>query len=381
MKQREYLGFNSIDNLKPILDKHNPKNIFLVTGRKSYETCGAKSILDITLQPYKVTHFYDFEVNPKIKDVEKGIKNFRENECDFVIAVGGGSALDIAKAINLFSNNEESVLLTYTKNPENIKNKGKPLVAIPTTSGSGSEATRFAVLYKDKTKCSFAHVFILPDYAIVDPQFTINLPKYITACTGMDAFSQAVESYWSTNLTDESKEYARKAIKLIIENLQDAVNNPNEKSREAMAKAAHLAGKAINISFTTSCHAIAPPITSYFGVPHGHAVALTLAQMLIYNSQVTEDDLLDKRGLDYVKNTINELVALIGARTVEEAGKKIKGLMEDIGLITRLSELGIKTNEDVDLIIRDSFNPNRLKSNPRLLTKEALRKDILSKIM
>ena len=158
-----------------------------------------------------------------------------------------------------------------------------------------------------------------------------------------------------------------------MENIAGAVNNPSEKSRGAMAKAAHLAGKAINISKTTASHAISYPVTSYFNVPHGHAVALTIPQMLIYNSQVTKEDVLDKRGSDYVKNTINELSSLVGANNAEEASKKITHLMKEIGLGTKLSEVGIKTREDVEIIIKNGFNPDRVKNNPRALTEKALR--------
>ena len=218
------------------------------------------------------------------------------------------------------------------------------------------------------------HDSIIPDYAIIDPRFIMNLPKSITASAGMDALSQAVESYWCNNSTDESKRYARAAIKLIIKNLQNAVNTPSKKAREAMARAAHLAGKAINISRTTACHAISYPITSYFNVPHGHAVALTIPSMLLYNSQVSKEELLDKRGLNYVKNVIKEIVNLIGVENVEEASKKIIALMGNIGLKTNLSELGIKTNRNIELIIKNGFNPDRINNNPRKLTEKALRK-------
>ena len=373
MIQQGYIGLNSISNLKNILIQHNPKNIFLVTGRASYKKCGAKKIIGPMLTGYNVTHFYDFEVSPKLNDIEKGIEIYKKNNCDFVIAVGGGSVMDIAKSVRAFAANDGSPE-DYVKATKSVENKGKPLVAIPTTAGSGAEATHFAVVYIDKTKYSLAHEFILPDYAIVDPHFTMTLPKNQTAATGMDALAQGIESYWCINSTDASKKYAAEAIKLAMENLGNAVNNPNEKAREAMSKAAHLGGKAINISKTTASHAISYPITSYFNVPHGHAVALTLGKMLIYNAGITEEDVLDKRGVDYVKNMLNEIVNIIGAESVEEASKKITNLMKEIGLGTKLSELGIKTDEDVEIIIKNGFNPERVKNNPRRLTEEALRK-------
>ena len=373
MLQQEYIGFNSINNLKNILSRHHPLNIFLVSGKNSYEKSGAKAILDVILTNYNVVHFHDFDVNPKLTDIKKGIKIFMKNKCDFVIAVCGGSAIDIAKSINLFAANIEEPI-EYIKKGKNIENKGNTLIAIPTTAGSGSEATHFAVIYIDKIKYSLENYFILPDYAIVDPQFTMSLPKSLTASSGIDAFSQAIESCWSINSTKESKKHAKEAIKLTIKYLPKDVGNTSEESREAMAKAAHLAGKAINISKTTACHAISYPITSYFSVPHGHAVALTLAKMLEYNSKVTEKDLLDKRGIDYVRDIIKEISNLIGAKNTEEASKKITNLMKEIGLKTKLSKLGIKTDEDIEIIIKNGFNPDRVKNNPRKLTKKALRK-------
>lgn len=374
----EFVGKGTINHLKNILSKHNPKNIFLVTGKYSYENSGSKSAIALILSDYNVTHFYDFETNPKLNDIEKGINLFKKNNCDFVIAVGGGSVMDVAKSINILAANSAEPI-EFIKNKKNIDKKGKLLVAIPTTSGSGSEATKFTVVYIDKTKYSLEHELIIPDYAIVDPQFTLSLPKNATASTGMDALCQGIESYWSINSTDESKKYAGEAIKLVIGNLSDAVNNSSEEAREAMAKAAHLAGKAINISKTTACHAISYPITSYFNIPHGHAVALTIGQMLVYNSQVSEKDLLDNRGVDYEKNTIKELVSLIGVESIEDAFKKISKLMKKIDLKTKLSELGITTNEDIELIIKNGFNLDRVKNNPRKLTEKELR-EILNRI-
>ena len=370
MPQKEYFGINSIKKLRDILQKHNPKNIFLVTGKTSYKKCGAKNILDKILKEYNVARFYDFDVNPKLNDIEKGIKLFKSKKCDFVIAVGGGSVMDVAKSINSFAANKGKPE-DYLQKGKPIKKKGKILVAIPTTAGSGSEATKFAVIYINKTKYSLDNEFILPDYSIVDPQFIMNLPKSITASAGMDALSQGIESYWSINSTNESKKYAKQAIRLAIKNLANAVNG-NTSSRIAMAKAAHLAGKAINITKTTACHAISYPITSYFNVPHGHAVALTIPYILVYNSNVTDEDLLDKRGVSYVKNTINEIAKFLGTSNVEDASKKVMDLMEQIGLNTKLSELGINTDKDIMIIIKNGFDPQRVKNNPRALTKNSL---------
>lgn len=373
MPQTGFIGFDSLKNLSKLLVKHKPAKIFLVSGKSSYEKSGAEKKINGILDGFRFIRFNGFEENPKLPDITRGIKAFKGNDCDFVIAVGGGSVIDVAKSINLLSANDGKAE-DYIKNKKKIKNKGKTLIAIPTTAGTGSEATKFAVVYIGKTKYSLEHEFCIPDYSIVDPNLTLSLPKTVTACSGMDALCQGIESYWSVNSTKESREYAKEAIKLVVNNLVGAVNKPSRKTRESMAIAANLAGKAINISKTTACHSVSYPITSYFDVPHGHAVALTLAPMLVYNSNVTSKDVLDKRGFQYVKKTIKSVSRLTGAGSVKDAALKIKSLMKKIGLSTSLSGLGIKTKKDISIIIKNGFNPSRIKNNPRILTENALRK-------
>ncbi|MCK4913260.1 MAG: phosphonoacetaldehyde reductase [Planctomycetes bacterium] len=370
MIQKEYIGFGSIGELEFVLAEYSAKRIFLVTAHDSYELSGAKGNLDKIFAGCQVQRFYDFSSNPKIEDVNKGLEAFKKIRPDVVIGVGGGSVIDMAKLINFFASNELEPS-EYLKNPESKINISRPLIAIPTTAGSGSEATAFAVLYIDKEKFSIDNEFVLPDVAIVDPDLTTSLPEYITAVTGMDALCQAIESYWCINSTDESKEFAKKAIELVMKNLKTAVNNPDRNSRLAMARAANLAGKAINITKTTAPHAISYPLTSYFGIAHGHAVALTLPAMLEYNAAVTDEDLLDNRGCDYVKKTINEIANILGCKNVDEAKEKITKLMENIGLETGLSK--IKTKKDIVATICDGFNQARAANNPRKVTKQALR--------
>ena len=377
--QQEYNNLGSVDKLSEILSIVQPKSIFLVTGKASYKSSGAKSKLSKHIAPYNVTHFDDFSVNPQLEDVRRGIRQYQENNCDLVIAVGGGSAIDVAKSINILAVQEKDLQKYITKELE-ITYSGKPLVAIPTTSGTGSEATHFAVVYIDKTKYSLGHKeFMLPDYVILDPSLTCNLPSKITASTGMDALCQAIESYWSIHSTKKSKQYASEAITLIFKNLSLAVNDSNIEYRKAIMNAANLAGKAINITKTTASHAISYPITSYFGVPHGHAVALTLGEMFVHNTQVEAHDCLDSRGIEYTKKTMNELIDLFEVNSSEEVNQKWQNLMDSIGLERSLSKLGVNSEEDINLIVKNGFNPERVKNNLRLLTEESLR-EILYKI-
>ena len=261
MKQEEYLGLGGIKHLEDILKNNHFENIFLVTGKDSYGSCGAEEAVYSLMSRYTFSRFCDFEVNPKIEDVERGISLFREKDYDMIVAIGGGSVLDIAKLIKILSP-QSGKPKEYIKKEKEIEVQGMPLVAIPTTAGSGSEATHFAVVYIDKEKYSLAHDYILPEHAILDSKLTTNLPPKITASTGMDILSQAIESYWSVNSKDESKEYAQESISLVLNNLITAVNNPSPRSREFMLKASHLAGKAINITKTTAPHALSYPLTS-----------------------------------------------------------------------------------------------------------------------
>lgn len=367
MIQQEYFGYGSISSLKEIFQKESSKNIFLVTGKESYEKCGAKKSIEKIIDNSDINfyRFDKFSPNPKFGEIIEGVNEFKKSEYDLIIGVGGGSAIDVAKAVKLFY---------FEKASKNI-----PVVAIPTTSGSGSEATHFIVYYVEKEKQSKgAPNLSLPEYVILDPQFTLNLSKEITAASGMDALGQAIESYWSVNSNQESKKYSKEAIPIIMENLESNVNNPSRDSRENMLKAANLSGKAINISKTTACHAVAYPITSYFGIPHGHAVGLTLGGVLDYNSKCKRTDCNDKRGNRYVIDTIQEINNLLGTKNSKESEKILNKLMKQIGLEPKLSKLGI-SREGIETIIKNGFNPERVKNNPRLLNEEALGK-ILKKI-
>jgi len=371
MSQSVYLGENKIQELLTLLNQYSARNIFLVTGKNSYQSSGVKDILENLLKGFKVTRFFDFENNPEITDVKKGIDIFKERQYDIVIAVGGGSVIDMSKLINILSQQEgkcEDLILGESE----IFKKNKPLICIPTTAGSGSEATHFAAVYINNKKYSLTHSFILPDIAIVDPRFTYNLPKYITASTGLDALSQAIESYWNVNSTTESKLYSKKAIKTIIKYLPEAVKNNSKKARFKMSMAAYYAGKAINITKTTAPHAVSYPFTSFFNIAHGHAVALTLPYFLEFNYYVNENDTIDKRGSQYVRNTLIEVCTLMGFDSIEKAKKGLIDFIEELGLTLNLKTLGIRNNNDINLIL-DNVDAERMQNNPRLVKIENIR--------
>lgn len=343
-KQIEYVGVGSLEKLADVLAQFSSNRVFLVTGKQSFTDCGAEKRMEPLLTGKTVKQFSDFHTSPDTEDIAKGVEEFKKFNPDIVIAVGGGSAIDIAKAINRLALEEKSV----------------PLVAIPTTSGTGSESTHFAVVYKDKIKSSLAFPNMLPAVAIVDPTLTYTLAPDITATTGADALCQAIESYWSMQATEESKSYAKEALLLAFANLKNAVISPSPESRIAMSRAAHLAGKAINISKTTAAHALSYPFTAHFGVPHGHAVALTLAAILRYNASVPDN------------SVITEIIAICGATGAEDVACKLEALFRDIGFEMKLSNLGV-TENDIEMILNEA-SLERMQNNPRKITREDAKK-------
>lgn len=369
--QEVYFGYGTIQKLNDILKKLSPEKIFLVTGRKSYALSGAESLLKDIISPYKHVRFYDFEINPKLEDITKGIELFKEEKCDCVIGIGGGTVMDIAKAISLLSA-QQGELGRFLEGGAPMARRQVPSVVIPTTAGTGSESTHFSVVYKGKTKHSLSHESLLPDYVILDPQFTETLPSYITACTGMDALCQGVEAFWSVNSTEESRMYSRQAIELIMANIVECVNNPGKKTRENMLRASHLAGRAINIAKTSVAHSVSYPLTSYFNIAHGHAVALTLPYFIECNSDIRLDNLQDRRGIEFVAKIMQELVEILGALNPAQAREKVIHVMKDIHLATSLSELGVNKDSN-DVIINNAFNPEKIRNNPKLVSEKDIR--------
>lgn len=352
MGENLYIGKGSISNLQKILKIHSGKKVFLVTGKSSYEKSGAKEIMESLLKETPYYRFSDFEENPKLEDVKKGIDLFNEEKCELTIAIGGGSVIDISKLINSLSQVGENLVETIKVNK--LGQKPFPFIAIPTTAGTGSEVTHFAVMYIDGEKYSFAHQYILPEYVIVDPQFTYSTPAYLTACTGADALCQAIESMWATGGNKESKEYAERAIKLVWNNLVEAVTNNDKASKDAVSEGAYWAGKAINISKTTASHALSYKMTSLFDVPHGHAVAITLAQVMKANYKSAKDD-------------IHKVLSLLGVSGLDKGVAELLSFWNKIGLSQKLGDFGIK-EEDIPLL--SNCNLERLKNNPVVLKKD-----------
>lgn len=366
----------SYDELKHLIESYSANKIFLVSGKGSFELSGAKEFIELATKGKSIVRFSDFEQNPKYEQAVKGKKLFLDSNCDIIIAIGGGSVMDMAKLINVFAANPELDGLEIVKDSSIIQNNGITLIALPTTAGTGSEATHFAVVYHDNKKYSVAHLSLLPKVAGLNSELTLSQPKYLTACAGLDALSQAIESYWSVNANEESQQYAEEAMVLLIQNLEKAVNHPGMFNRKQVMYGAFLAGKAINISKTTAAHAVSYAFTTYYAIPHGHAVFLTLPEFIEYNSRVTAEDMNDPRGYRYTINSIKNICKILKVDSAFEAKQFLRQLAADIGVELSLIELGVVGYESK---IVDNVNMERLGNNPRKIGRSGLLELLASK--
>ncbi|CCZ60349.1 phosphonoacetaldehyde reductase [Hungatella hathewayi] len=359
MKQQTIIeGALAYENIGSILSKKHIQK-FLLVGGFSKEAVPLKEYWDSLNIPY--VYFNGFSSNPLYQSLVDGVRIFRQEKCDMIIAVGGGSAIDVAKCIKLYSHMNEQTNFFDQEIVENTI----PLMAVPTTAGTGSESTRFAVIYYNGEKQSICNESIIPDYVILEPELLSSLPLYQKKSTVMDALCQAIESMWSVNSTEESMGYSKRAITMILNSL-DAYLDGEPESNEKILKASNLAGRAINITQTTAAHAMSYKITSLFGLPHGHAVALCLPHVWKYMNDHL-DRCIDPRGAEYLADILHEIALCMKESTAEKAVEYFEGIMDKMGLGT-----DIRIDNAQLTLLASSVNPVRLKNNPVRLDSEVL---------
>ena len=307
--------------------------------------------------------FDQFTPNPLYEQVCKGVEMFNDHHCDSIVAVGGGSTIDVAKCIKLYSrmNSAQNYL------QQECVDSGVPLIAVPTTAGTGSESTRYAVIYFEGKKQSITHDSIVPDYAILEPTLLKTLPLYQKKCTMLDALCQGIESWWSVNSTDESKQYSQRAVKKIIANWQKYIFDNTATAAVGIMEAANYAGRAINITQTTAPHAMSYKLTSLYGLPHGLAVAICLPEVWEY-MEGHYDQCVDPRGGEYIKNVFIDIAQELNCQSVHDAIKKFREMLEEL-------QIGIvnSCNIEYDIeVLTQSVNPIRLKNNPIELSKDVI---------
>ncbi len=241
------------------------------------------------------------------------------------------------------------------------------LIAIPTTAGTGSESTRYAVIYYDGKKQSVTHDSIIPDVAILEPKVLKTLPLYQKKCTLLDAYSQGIESWWSVNSTDESKKLSKQAVEIITKWWRGYIFENTDESVEKIMHASNLAGQAICITQTTAAHAFSYKLTSLYKLPHGHAVAVCLPEIWQYMIGHI-DKCLDSRGQNYLEEIFADIAHAMSCSSAQEAVAFFRQILIDMEMQKPVSD---NPSSDIN-ILSSSVNPVRLKNNPVELDTEAI---------
>ena len=322
--------------------------------------------------------FSGFSSNPTYEEACVGYETLRNHSCDAVISIGGGSAIDVAKAIKaldavprhrLF---DDGVLVDIPDYDSLIH------IAIPTTAGTGSESTHFAVVYKNGIKFSVSYDWLMPDAAVLDSALLVSLPDYQKKCTLLDALCQAIESLWSVRSCEESREYSRKAIRIIMDNYQKYLQG-DSRAAGSMLRAANYAGKAINITTTTAPHALSYKLSSLKSLPHGHAVALCMVPCWDTLVCSVREGLFSKARV-CLAGTEQRLLEISRLMCVSPDVGLAAGLEQFLVL---MDELGIERSIDLDSrevdVLVDSVNVQRLSNFPIELDRSVI-EDIYKRI-
>ena len=359
---------NGIDKLSGILQEVGCRKLFLVID-SSYPFLNIKDVIE-ALPVEEKMKFSDFTPNPLYEQVCNGIELLKQSQCDTILAVGGGSAIDVAKCIKLAILAKEgnaAIIPPLVSQRLPIDGAKIPFIAIPTTAGTGSESTHNAVMYYEGAKQTVTNDGVLPDYAVLEPSVLKTLPLYQKKCTMMDALCQGIESWWSVNSTEESYEYSRKTVELIMANWRKYIFDNDDEAAAQMMLAANYGGRAINITQTTAAHAMSYKITSLYGLPHGHAVAVCLPE--IWQYMMSHMNLCkDSRGASYLSAVFGDISRAMGCQTIAETISSFRQMMAEMEL-----EKPVSSDFDADIrLLANSVNQVRLKNNPVELDSQGI---------
>ena len=359
---------NGIAQLPAILKEVGCEKLFLLVD-SSYPFLNIKDAIEALPVKERVM-FSDFTPNPLYEQVCNGIELLKSSNCDTILAVGGGSAIDVAKCIKLAVLAEEgnaAIIPPHVNTRVACDGAKLPFIAIPTTAGTGSESTHNAVMYYEGAKQTVTNDGVLPDYAVLEPSVLKTLPLYQKKCTMMDALCQGIESWWSVNSTEESYEYSRKTIELIMANWRKYIFENDDEAAAQIMLAANYGGRAINITQTTAAHAMSYKITSLYKLPHGHAVAICLPTVWKY--MLTHfDHCIEKRGWNYLENIFKNISSAMACESPIDAINVFEDMMKEMELKNPVAG---KREEELELL-STSVNPVRLKNNPIMLNDECI---------
>ena len=322
-------------------------------------------VLDNASLPYEI--FSDIKPNPTVENVQNGVAAFKASGADCIVAIGGGSSIDTAKAIGIIIANPEFSDVVSLEGVAPTKNKCVPIIAVPTTAGTAAEVTINYVITdaKNNRKMVCVDVHDIPVVAVVDPDMMSTMPKGLTAATGMDALTHAIEGYITKGAWELSDMFHIKAIEIIAKSLRAAVNN--EKSgREGMALGQYVAGMGFSNVGLGIVHSMAHPLGALYDTPHGVANAIILPTVMEYNAPFTGEKYRDIAKAMGVKGTENMTEDEYRKAAVEA----VKQLSVDVGIPTDLKEI-VKA-EDIDFLAQSAFDDACRPGNPRDTSKEEI---------
>lgn len=364
LNETSYFGPGAISVLPDEIGRRNFKKAFVVTDKDLVKFGVAKKVTDVLVQAGISYELYDnVKPNPTIENVQTGVKKLAASGADVIIAIGGGSSIDTAKGIGIIANNPDFGNVKSLEGVADTKAKSVPIIAIPTTAGTAAEVTINYVITDEQAvkKMVCVDPNDIPIIAIVDPELMLSMPKGLTASTGMDALTHAIEGYITRGAWTMTDMFELKAIELIATHLEKAVNEPgNIEARDGMALAQYIAGMGFSNVGLGIVHSMAHPLGAFYDTPHGVANALLLPYVMEYNSPAT--------GEKY--RSVAKALGVANVDTMnQEAYRKaavdaVVALSKRINIPQKLSEIGVK-EKDLPQLAKSAFADVCTPGNPR----------------
>jgi alcohol dehydrogenase class IV len=368
--------FSKISQKKDLINfikKKKLKKIFVISGKNSFYKSEAYKIFNTKIANKKFQFYFKKSYLPVIGELTVIVKLLHRFKPDLIVAIGGGAVLDYAKIAHIANKGELGKLKSNILKFRLIgSSKNCPLLAIPTTAGSGAEVTSGAVIYINKKKFSVDNNLLIPSFFLLIPDFIIKNPYKIKSSSAFDVISQAIESMISTKSNKTSIYYAKKSLKLSYKNYLSFLKSPTKKNCSNMLLAANFSGKAINISKTTAPHALSYPFSYNFNIPHGHAVSLTLEKFLEFNYV----NLKKSKDASDLKKKYQIIFRILKVRNISELKNKIIFIKKAMKLNSNLKSMKININKNLNKIM-SGINFHRLKNNPVKVYKQDIKKILL----
>ena len=368
LNETSYFGKGAREELPREINERGFKKVLVVTDKALFEvgvTARVTEVLDKAGIEYSV--YSEVKPNPTIKNVLDGLAKCKEFGADVIVAVGGGSSIDTAKGISILMTNPDRMYVVSLNGASNTKNKGLPLIALPTTSGTAAEVTINYVITDEERKIKMVCVdpHDIPILAIVDSDLMASMPKSIAASTGMDALTHAVEGYITKAHNTMSDMFHMKAIQLIFANLPAAVNEKDEKAIENMGLAQYIAGMGFSNVGLGIVHSMAHQLGAVYDTPHGVANAILLPTVMRFNGAVCADrfrEILVNIGRPDAAHLNDQDVINTFVWMIEELSKKV-------GITMRVKDTGCK-EEDLEMLADKAMQDPCKPGNPREVSKE-----------